>query len=184
MTTTISTSCGLIEDAATEAMEGALGGLNLSGMTLGLSSARVSSSSSNTPAQLSGGYYLADEVIVKITYASLPEQKGVVDASGSWKVEGLAGDTAFGITVFSNGVPVCSYSFKAGENFGGSVSFKETDVDLGSATCVEGQAEVNADTLSDVSEGYVDKIKTGKPCLLYTSPSPRDRQKSRMPSSA
>ena len=33
-------------------------------------------------------------------------------------------------------------------------------------------------------------VKTGKvidntfPCLLYTSPSPRDRQKSRMPSSA
>ena len=25
---------------------------------------------------------------------------------------------------------------------------------------------------------------SGKPCLLYTSPSPRDRQKSRMPSSA
>ena len=25
---------------------------------------------------------------------------------------------------------------------------------------------------------------TGRPCLLYTSPSPRDRQKSRMPSSA
>ena len=28
------------------------------------------------------------------------------------------------------------------------------------------------------------KIKQEKPCLLYTSPSPRDRQKSRMPSSA
>ena len=27
-------------------------------------------------------------------------------------------------------------------------------------------------------------IKDGKACLLYTSPSPRDRQKSRMPSSA
>ena len=27
-------------------------------------------------------------------------------------------------------------------------------------------------------------IKKYKPCLLYTSPSPRDRQKSRMPSSA
>ena len=26
--------------------------------------------------------------------------------------------------------------------------------------------------------------KTRDPCLLYTSPSPRDRQKSRMPSSA
>ena len=28
------------------------------------------------------------------------------------------------------------------------------------------------------------KNKQGTPCLLYTSPSPRDRQKSRMPSSA
>ena len=28
------------------------------------------------------------------------------------------------------------------------------------------------------------KVQVGKPCLLYTSPSPRDRQKSRMPSSA
>ena len=30
-------------------------------------------------------------------------------------------------------------------------------------------------------EGNVQEVKT---CLLYTSPSPRDRQKSRMPSSA
>ena len=30
----------------------------------------------------------------------------------------------------------------------------------------------------------VDYIEGGWPCLLYTSPSPRDRQKSRMPSSA
>ena len=28
------------------------------------------------------------------------------------------------------------------------------------------------------------EIATPDPCLLYTSPSPRDRQKSRMPSSA
>ena len=28
------------------------------------------------------------------------------------------------------------------------------------------------------------KVTQTKPCLLYTSPSPRDRQKSRMPSSA
>ena len=89
-----------IEDATAEALEEAIGGLQLSGKTFGLSSARVSSSSSNTPAQLSGGYYLADEVIVKITYASLPEQKGVVDASGSWKVEGLAGDTPLGLQFF------------------------------------------------------------------------------------
>ena len=31
---------------------------------------------------------------------------------------------------------------------------------------------------------FPDKPISQKPCLLYTSPSPRDRQKSRMPSSA
>ena len=35
-----------------------------------------------------------------------------------------------------------------------------------------------------VSSGTVDLIGTYWTCLLYTSPSPRDRQKSRMPSSA
>ena len=39
---------------------------------------------------------------------------------------------------------------------------------------------------SEYNEGYGSKGLTGviRPCLLYTSPSPRDRQKSRMPSSA
>ena len=32
--------------------------------------------------------------------------------------------------------------------------------------------------------GTVDNMEKYKYCLLYTSPSPRDRQKSRMPSSA
>ena len=36
---------------------------------------------------------------------------------------------------------------------------------------------------SDVKDFASTKHK-GLPCLLYTSPSPRDRQKSRMPSSA
>ena len=35
-----------------------------------------------------------------------------------------------------------------------------------------------------VREGIVVSDKMDKTCLLYTSPSPRDRQKSRMPSSA
>ena len=34
------------------------------------------------------------------------------------------------------------------------------------------------------SEFHHELISNGKICLLYTSPSPRDRQKSRMPSSA
>ena len=36
----------------------------------------------------------------------------------------------------------------------------------------------------DVLQGIMTSLRQGKPCLLYTSPSPRDRQKSRMPSSA
>ena len=36
--------------------------------------------------------------------------------------------------------------------------------------------------LSEYPERYDDAVTQG--CLLYTSPSPRDRQKSRMPSSA
>ena len=32
--------------------------------------------------------------------------------------------------------------------------------------------------------GYVERCPECNSCLLYTSPSPRDRQKSRMPSSA
>ena len=44
------------------------------------------------------------------------------------------------------------------------------------------------DDIPGVGEALTKKIseflETGKFCLLYTSPSPRDRQKSRMPSSA
>ena len=38
--------------------------------------------------------------------------------------------------------------------------------------------------ISEVANTYVKDINEHLNCLLYTSPSPRDRQKSRMPSSA
>ena len=37
---------------------------------------------------------------------------------------------------------------------------------------------------ADLIMGLLDGFNQAKACLLYTSPSPRDRQKSRMPSSA
>ena len=40
------------------------------------------------------------------------------------------------------------------------------------------------DELADTLEGAVKKVEEYKACLLYTSPSPRDRTRSRMPSSA
>ena len=36
----------------------------------------------------------------------------------------------------------------------------------------------------EVAFGAIDELFPTRTCLLYTSPSPRDRQKSRMPSSA
>ena len=33
-------------------------------------------------------------------------------------------------------------------------------------------------------ENYLDRVENGEICLLYTSPSPRDLYRSRMPSSA
>ena len=48
------------------------------------------------------------------------------------------------------------------------------------------QAEAALNLLQHCSEQGAKLVVTGvgKSCLLYTSPSPRDRQKSRMPSSA
>ena len=40
------------------------------------------------------------------------------------------------------------------------------------------------DTISKILKEKIIVLGSGRTCLLYTSPSPRDRQKSRMPSSA
>ena len=48
-----------------------------------------------------------------------------------------------------------------------------------------GGAEVVAGVVEVVAGGVVGtRVAADEVCLLYTSPSPRDRQKSRMPSSA
>ena len=48
------------------------------------------------------------------------------------------------------------------------------------AACGSGEHEPS----NDLPKGFTELGATVYPCLLYTSPSPRDRQKSRMPSSA
>ena len=40
------------------------------------------------------------------------------------------------------------------------------------------------DTENSSIVNYIDEVQIPKGCLLYTSPSPRDRTRSRMPSSA
>ena len=56
--------------------------------------------------------------------------------------------------------------------------FKKVQIKLGTVLSVEKNEKARKPSL-------VVKVDFGKDiCLLYTSPSPRDRQKSRMPSSA
>ena len=56
-------------------------------------------------------------------------------------------------------------------------------------TIVNQQKDINAllsniGLLESQKHGFLHQIAEVNSCLLYTSPSPRDRQKSRMPSSA
>ena len=46
------------------------------------------------------------------------------------------------------------------------------------------KAMANYEELRQVEKGHREMMDQFLTCLLYTSPSPRDRQKSRMPSSA
>ena len=60
------------------------------------------------------------------------------------------------------------------------------EVDEGRTEYQPNQVDVQTTTNQLANNYYRAAIVDGKyqPCLLYTSPSPRDRQKSRMPSSA
>ena len=156
-------SCGLLNEAGSDELDVVLGSLNLKGMTKGLSTAGSVSAGTGSSASLHlyGGYHLANETIIKVTYASLPEKKGTVDANGAWNINGLAGDKAFSMTIFSNEVPVCTYVFKSGENSAASVSFQEEETDIGESKCVDGHAEVDTANLDNLSDGYIDKVKGG-----------------------
>ena len=44
--------------------------------------------------------------------------------------------------------------------------------------------EIFTNLYQEINTHYVDDLNPSKICLLYTSPSPRDRTRSRMPSSA
>ena len=58
----------------------------------------------------------------------------------------------------------------------------DIDVPIGCIFGLLGPNGAGKSTFINIMAGTV--VKTSGSCLLYTSPSPRDRQKSRMPSSA
>ena len=64
---------------------------------------------------------------------------------------------------------------------------ESVDGNVVGCTGVEGADGVEVGGVDGDEDGAVDgdaDVDEGASCLLYTSPSPRDRQKSRMPSSA
>ena len=63
---------------------------------------------------------------------------------------------------------------KANNIFGGKVIDRKINIAAGAPDA----------RFLDVTEGYMQKLAQLENCLLYTSPSPRDRTRSRMPSSA
>ena len=63
-----------------------------------------------------------------------------------------------------------------------TVSVSTTDDDVAGFTVSEPGGSTTVTEAGDTDTFTV--VLNAQPCLLYTSPSPRDRQKSRMPSSA
>ena len=79
-----------------------------------------------------------------------------------------------------NYVPVYGVSFKL------DLSQLEIqgDGDFSFEDGFSGRAEESNWTVSTNAEGLIVGLAQGTGCLLYTSPSPRDKRQSRMPSSA
>ena len=71
-----------------------------------------------------------------------------------------------------------------------SVSYGMADVEYENTSLVDQESSAvsisytNCSVTVSATHAEVDNIAGTSTCLLYTSPSPRDRQKSRMPSSA
>ena len=68
-----------------------------------------------------------------------------------------------------------------------SITAKQAEIDTEKAALVPGQETALANLNAKEAEGtetLTTEIETLNTCLLYTSPSPRDRTRSRMPSSA
>ena len=78
-------------------------------------------------------------------------------------------------------------SYFVGLDYGSQREIDQSTITLDDDNCYIRPARRATDTFesySDLSVGKAMICPQGTTCLLYTSPSPRDRQKSRMPSSA
>ena len=123
--------------------------------------------------------------MAKITYIEHDGQKHEIDvANGLTVMEGAVQNDIPGIDADCGGSMACATCHVyVKEDWFPKLPNKETGEDdmLDQAYEPKANSRLSCQiTVSDELNGLVVHL----PCLLYTSPSPRDREKSRMPSSA
>src|SRR5665213_1673823 len=117
---------------------------------------------------------------VQVDYSSRPQPKPgskwdvTVNIDGAGVTESLNHDGAGKAIVNSAGQPFSQQPTRTYFDNIYRIGFKSTTLDVASIDALQGSLNSAAFSLNIPSLG----------CLLYTSPSPRDRQKSRMPSFA
>ena len=120
----------------------------------------------------------------QVSLAANLRNAGDLDSNGISDVTEFASGAlaqSFNQLYFHNREGISSYDLNSGvTRFIGPVNESLTDIAFSPAGDLYGVAE---DTLFRIDRDNANVELVGG-CLLYTSPSPRDRQKSRMPSSA
>ena len=97
-----------------------------------------------------------------------------------------------GVLMGAFGIPVAQHLSPSGFQDPTSESSRADDLltekfgqgDVPLVIVVSGPDRFDSPRVRAVADDIIDTLKRSGHCLLYTSPSPRDRQKSRMPSSA
>ena len=138
-----------------------------------------------------GRYYTVGESVLVDQQVGGSNFSGQIDATVYGSVDSVRVES--GGSGYAEGDALSVTNPTDGSGFAGEVAVvnggflvEQDDIDNGILLLEQGtgdQLVMEAQTNSGTND--VTKIKvTNSGCLLYTSPSPRDRQKSRMPSSA
>ena len=119
----------------------------------------------------------ADELVAATKAELIAEVEAQLKAEGRLNKEG-----AIDLDDYAETMKEVRAKHRAEEKAKAKPPLAETDEEVGSGT----RASLTLEELIERVEDELEDAPTLTPntCLLYTSPSPRDRQKSRMPSSA
>ena len=133
------------------------------------------------------GTGVRDGGVIEVTIGEIPElsKDGGVNGGGDGGVHGDSGAANVGLVVgVVSTVPVASEARRDVIVKSTSIVEETTGINEGTRVSSDGSgASESVDSIGESIDG-ISVVEGLSTCLLYTSPSPRDRQKSRMPSSA